>query len=92
MALANSPLGDERSEMAPAIPQRGEQSEVSVSELWRLNINIFIQKIVYIMKYKTLVLSGGATKGISEIGAVKKLVDEKYIDLKNSRKMGKYVY
>lgn len=32
--------------------------------------------------YKNLVLSGGSIKGISHIGAIKKLIDEKLIDLK----------
>jgi predicted acylesterase/phospholipase RssA len=33
-------------------------------------------------KYKNLVLSGGSTRGISEIGAVKKLIDDNLLDLK----------
>ena len=33
-------------------------------------------------KYKNLVLSGGSVRGISQIGAVKRLINEKLIDLK----------
>lgn len=33
-------------------------------------------------KYKNLVLSGGSLKGISEVGAVKKLIEEGLLDLK----------
>ncbi|MEM0354139.1 MAG: patatin-like phospholipase family protein [Thermoplasmata archaeon] len=34
-------------------------------------------------KYKNLVLSGGSAKGIAHIGAIRKLVDEKLVNLEN---------
>jgi len=54
---------------------------ITVSEEEQEKKNIINIEPEFHPKYKNLVLSGGSIKSISEIGAVKKLIDEKMIDL-----------
>ena len=42
------------------------------------------------LKYKNLVLSGGTFRGISQIGAIKRLIDEKLINLKKLKSFFNY--